>query len=219
MQMAVPEGVLLNETFLEGPKSLALEHLLEMYPKLEPAAREVSAVGVDVIVQVGAPVCLAHGIKADEKIIELIEKATGVPATTCVTSMVKALRKLNLEKVVVVTPYYREELAEMLRKFLEDSGFNIVSLVRGGDMEFTQISEIPQHQTYRLAKAAFLEAKNADGLLLAGGGAPTYDIVEVLETDLGKPVVSHNFAAAWNVLKMANVRQPVKGYGRLLTMF
>jgi maleate isomerase len=219
MQMVVPEGVLLNNTFLDGPKSLALKHLREMYSQLELAAREANLIGVDVVVQVGAPVCLAQGIGGDEKIIQCIEKATGVPATTSVTSMVKALHTLGIEKIVVFSPYYSEDLADMLQKFFESSGFNIVSFIWKRDVKFSTISEIPQHQTYRLAKASFLEARAADGLLLPGGGAPTSSIVEILEMDLGKPVVSHNFATIWDVLNMANVRQPIEGYGRLLTMF
>jgi hypothetical protein len=56
----MPEGVYLNDVFLDGPKSQTLEDLLAMFPQLEPAAREVSQIGVDLIIQVGAPICLAH---------------------------------------------------------------------------------------------------------------------------------------------------------------
>jgi maleate cis-trans isomerase len=167
---------------------------------------------------VGAPICIAQGPGGDQKIIDLIEQATGVPATTCVTSMVKGLQRLDVHQVVVVCPYYQEASAGMLRKVLEHAGFEIVSLVRG-DVEWGNIADIPQHQVYRMAKAAFLKAQHADGLLIAGGGAPVYEIVEALEMDIGKPVIAHNFAAAWNALRMAHVRQPIKGYGRLLTMF
>jgi maleate cis-trans isomerase len=87
------------------------------------------------------------------------------------------------------------------------------------DVEWGNIAGIPQQQVYRMAKTAFLKVQHADGLLIAGGGAPVYEIVEALEMDIGKPVAAHNFAAAWNALSMAYVRQPTTGYGRLLTMF
>jgi maleate cis-trans isomerase len=167
---------------------------------------------------VGAPICIAQGPGGDKKIIDLIEQATGVPATTCVTSMVKGLQKMGVHTVVVVCPYYQEASAGMLGKVLEHAGFEIVSLVRG-DVEWGNIADIPQQQVYRMAKTAFLKVQHADGLLIAGGGAPVYEIVEALEMDIGKPVVAHNFAAAWNALSMAHVRQPIQGYGRLLTMF
>jgi maleate cis-trans isomerase len=71
------------------------------------------------------------GPGGDKKIIDLIEKATGVPATTCVTSMVKGLQRMDIHPVVVVCPYYQEEPAGMLRKVLEQAGFDVVSLIRG----------------------------------------------------------------------------------------
>jgi maleate cis-trans isomerase len=218
MEKVMPEGVYLNDVFLDGPKSQAPEHLLEMFPQLEPAAQEVAKIEVDLIIQVGAPVCLAQGLGGDKKIIDLIEQATGVPATTCVTSMVKGLQRMDVHKVVVVCPYYQEASASMLCTVLKHAGFELVSLVRG-DVAWGNIADIPQPQVYRMAKTAFFKVQHADGLLIAGGGAPVYEIVEALEMDIGKPVVAHNFAAAWNALSMAHVRQPIKGYGRLLTMF
>jgi hypothetical protein len=32
-------------------------------------------------------------------------------------------------------------------------------------------------------------------------------------------VVAANFAGLWSALTLANVRQPIRGYGRLLTCF
>ena len=104
MKKVMPEGVYLNDVFLDGPTSQAPEHLLDMFPQLEPTAREVAKIGVDLIIQVGAPICLAQGPGGDQKIIDLIEQATGVPATTCVTSMVKGLQRIDVHQVVVVRP-------------------------------------------------------------------------------------------------------------------
>jgi maleate isomerase len=208
MEKVMPEGVYLNDVFLDGPKSQAPKHLLEMFPQLESAAREVAKIGLDLIIQVGAPICIAQGLDGDKKIIDLIEKATGVPATTRATSMVKGLQRMDVYKAVVVCPYYQEESAGLLRKVLEHAGFDIISLVRG-DVEWGKIADIPPQQVYRMAKTAFLKVQHADGLLIAGGGAPVYEIVEALEMDIGKPVVAHNFAAAWNALSMAHVRQPI----------
>jgi maleate cis-trans isomerase len=53
--------------------------------------------------------------------------------------------------------------------------------------------------------------------VLVGGGAPLHEVIDVLETDIGKPVIANNFAALWNALAMAHVREPIEGYGVLLT--
>ena len=45
---------------------------------------------------------------------------------------------------------------------------------------------------------------------------PTISILETLEQDLGKPAISAASAMMWQALRLAGVRQPVAGYGRLL---
>jgi maleate cis-trans isomerase len=72
---------------------------------------------------------------------------------------------------------------------------------------------------YRSAKTVFLKVRHADGLSIAVDGTAVYEVAEALEMSIGKPVVAHNLAAAWDALSMTHVRQPIKGYGRLLTMF
>jgi maleate cis-trans isomerase len=41
-------------------------------------------------------------------------------------------------------------------------------------------------------------------------------MVEPLERDLGKPVVTSNQASYWVAFKMAKIGEPIEGYGRLM---
>jgi maleate cis-trans isomerase len=43
-------------------------------------------------------------------------------------------------------------------------------------------------------------------------------VLGLLEQDLGKPVISSASAMMWQALRLAGVRQPILGYGRLLTL-
>lgn len=216
MEMIAPEGVLFINKFLDGPKSLSLEHLVEMLPQVEPAARSIAKnANVDLILMGGAPLVLANGAT---KLIRMIEDAARIPATTNITGMVNGLRRLDMHKLVVLAPYYGEHLVDMVRDFLEGEGFEIVSMVGGAGVEFGKHKELSQYQTYRAAKRAFLDAPAADGLVIVGGGAPLHEIIDILEVDIGKPVIANNFASLWNALDMANVRQPISGYGTLLTL-
>jgi maleate cis-trans isomerase len=47
---------------------------------------------------------------------------------------------------------------------------------------------------------------------------PTLPAMELLEQDLGKPVISSASAMMWHALRLAGVRQSISGYGRLLTL-
>ena len=59
--------------------------------------------------------------------------------------------------------------------------------------------------------------RTADGVLIAGTGFRCVAILQTLEHDLGRPVISANQASLWNCLRLAGIRAPVAGYGNLLT--
>ncbi len=56
----------------------------------------------------------------------------------------------------------------------------------------------------------------ADAVLISGTGLPTAGVLDTLERELGKPVLSSNQAFLWRALRVAGVRTPVRGFGRLL---
>jgi maleate isomerase len=56
----------------------------------------------------------------------------------------------------------------------------------------------------------------ADGVLIAGTGFRCVGILEALEQDLRRPVVSANQASLWHCLRLSGVHAPVAGYGSLL---
>ena len=56
------------------------------------------------------------------------------------------------------------------------------------------------------------------GVFLTGTGMPTLPVLDMLEADLGKPVISSASAMMWHALRRCGVRQKIAGYGRLLTL-
>lgn len=56
----------------------------------------------------------------------------------------------------------------------------------------------------------------ADGVFIAGTGFRCVGIIEALEMDLQRPVLTANQVSLWHCLRLAGVRASVQGYGRLL---
>lgn len=56
----------------------------------------------------------------------------------------------------------------------------------------------------------------ADGVLIAGTGFRCVAIIETLEHDLARPVVTANQASLWHCLRRSGVGADIAGYGRLL---
>jgi maleate cis-trans isomerase len=65
----------------------------------------------------------------------------------------------------------------------------------------------------RLAPGRHAEAQ---AVLISGTGLPTVGVLERLERELGKPVISSNQACLWRALRLAGVSDPAPGFGRLL---
>ncbi|MCB1739063.1 MAG: hypothetical protein KDK91_01735 [Gammaproteobacteria bacterium] len=59
---------------------------------------------------------------------------------------------------------------------------------------------------------------DADGIFIAGTGFRCVGIIEALEQDLRRPVITANQASLWHCLRLSGVRSSVSGYGRLWSL-
>jgi len=56
----------------------------------------------------------------------------------------------------------------------------------------------------------------ADGVLIAGTGLRCVGIINTLERDIKRPVITANQASLWHCLRMTGISSAISGYGRLL---
>ena len=154
---------------------------------------------------------LAPGEEA--ALLACLEQASGVRVTTAFACVGAALQRLGISRLAVGTPYSAETTLKG-KAHLETHGFEVV---RAENLEgVTNIYDETAERAYRLARS--VDAPEAEAVFLSGTGLPTIAVLEMLETDLGKPVISSNAAMMWHALRLCRVRQPVAGYGRLLTL-
>ena len=147
----------------------------------------------------------------DQEIIDVIVAATKTPTTTTSTAINEALRYLRMKSVAIASPY-PEWLNERLATFLEHSGFNVVSQ-RGLNVECPAF--LPPESAYKVARDSNCE--EADGVLISCTNFRSLEVIEQLEKDLGKPVISSNTASMWKLFQLAGVTDKVAGAGRLFT--
>ena len=187
----------------------AFEGQLEL---LKPAATRLSLVEPDCIVFGCTSGSFMKGVDYADRIIDTIREAAGVQATTAASSSLKALKVLGIKKVAVATPY-KDAVNMALERFLEEGGFKVVSM-KGLQMTGAEMCELPPQHSYQLAKE--VDRSEADGVFISCTGFRTAETLSVLELDLGKPVVNANQAMIWNSMRLARVKDHVKGYGSLL---
>jgi len=83
--------------------------------------------------------------------------------------------------------------------------------------KWEDVGRLSAHTVYSLIKQVFFaNSRNVQGIYLQGSKLRVLDVVDMLERDLGVPVVHPVGARAWEIQRRLTVRQPRTGYGRLL---
>jgi maleate isomerase len=161
-----------------------------------------------------------------------VAKLTGLlaPGTVVTTNGLDTRAALSVLEVkrpfVVLPPWFNDETVAAGVRYYADHGFAPAGHLRydpgrkwrdlppgelvGQGLGFEQEVE----PLFRQIKAACPD--DADGVLIAGTGFRCVAILEALEQDLKRPVVSANQASLWHCLRLAGVHAPIAGYGWLL---
>ena len=193
---------------------ISLEALIEMAPYVDEAASLLAGAEVDVIVFACTAGSFVKGIGYDQEIIEKLQSRTGLPVTTTSTGVVKGLSALKIKKVTLVTPY-SNEVNQAEKAFLEDSGFKVVSFKSLELLEPKLVPQIHPEEMYRLTREAFIE--DADGIFISCTGLHVDTIIEILEEDFKRPVITSNQATLWSALRKINITERIEGLGKLFT--
>jgi maleate isomerase len=184
---------------------------LDYLDALPAAIRALAAVKPGVVMLSHTAVSYLNGFAGEPALLARLAGLAGTRAATAARAIVEALGHLGVRRVAVATPY-SEAIAVAGRAFWTAAGFEIVAH-RGLD-GVVNIYEETEDRAYALGRQA--DAPGAEAVLISGTGLPTAGIVERLERDLGKPVVTSQTATLWYALRAVGVSDPVRGYGRLL---
>ena len=100
--------------------------------------------------------------------------------------------------------------------YLREAGYDIVANKAASLAGTDAYCSTPPQFWYDTAMALRNDA--ADAYFLSCANIHSIDVIEDLERDLGKPVVTSNQAAIWCSLRAAGIRDSVPGLGALLKL-
>ena len=152
------------------------------------------------------------GPAGDAAIIEEMQAASGVPATTTSSAVVEALRALDVQSVAVLSPHI-DDLNDRLRAYLEAAGFRVAAMV--GLNLSCDIEAVEPAETREIVESQ-VDRPEADAVFISCTGMRTAEVINDMEASLGKPVVTANQATLWRVGQLAGVRMGRPERGRLL---
>ena len=191
------------------------EALIKMTEGLEDACYLIAGIHPDVVAYACTSGTFIKGLEWERNLVKKIEKIVGCPAITTSSAMIEALKVLKISSVALATPYIDSVNVEE-KKFLEENGLRVPIFKGLQIIEAEPLRTQTPEAIYQLT--AGLDNDKVNGFFISCTNLRSMEIIEKLETDLGKPVTSSTQATLWRILHSINYRQRIAGYGRLLRL-
>lgn len=208
-----PEGISVHPSRMLLEDGVADAETLErMSEDAERCAKLLATTKVDVVAYSCTIGSMIKGTGFETEIEQRIEDVTGTPAVATAASIKRAFDALELDSLAVTTPYI-ESLNSHEEEFLEESGYDVVEINGLGCETDEEICAQYPETAYQNAKN--IDSENADGIFISCTGYRTFEIIEQLEKDLSKPVVTSNQATLWDALRRIDTNYSGISLGRL----
>lgn len=209
----LPAGIGVLPLYLNIKKG-TVDEFKSVLDHFEDRVKDLAEAGVELICPEGAPPFMVHGLAKEREIVAQWEHRYGIPIMTAPMTQLGAMRALGLRRIVGVS-YFRGEINETFARYFRDAGIEVLAM-SGMDVDFARVQELSSHQVYAYTRKTFLANPTADGIYMLGSGWHITDILQLLEDDMGVPVVHAVTARIWAIQHCLHVRESRPGYGKLL---
>ncbi len=176
-------------------------------------AQDLASAGANLIAFACTIGSLYAGIAGENRLINALGTASGLPAISLGSTCVKALDAVGAKRVAIMTPY-PPETNVWVANYIEACGFGVeafittpVGIVRIGDLQPAEIAAF--------AIAEMARYPGADALWIPCTAIQTMDAIATIEAATGRPVVSGTQALLWHALALLDIADPVVGAGSL----
>jgi maleate cis-trans isomerase len=166
----------------------------------------------DIVVFQCTGTSMSGGVDMDKHVVEEIHKAIKRPAISTASAVTAALTALNARRLVF-TSETEQAGHDKKAKYLREAGYELIAdeaaALAGTDEYCIAPPQLWHDMAMRLkndaAQAYFISCANIHSI----------DVIEKLEAELKRPVVTSNQAALWCALRTLGLNDVVPGLGSL----
>jgi len=97
-----------------------------------------------------------------------------------------------------------------LINYLEESGFEVVK-INGLNILHGDEGDLSLDVTYKLIRE--INSNKAEGIFISCTDFKTVELINIIESDFGKNIITSNQATMWKVLRLSGTKTPVSGSG------
>nr|WP_303047722.1 aspartate/glutamate racemase family protein [Thalassospira sp. HF15] len=177
-------------------------------------AMALAASGADAISLMGTSLSFFKGPEFNDKLIEKLKSATGLPATTMSQAIIDGLSRFSAKKVAVLSAY-ETDVNMRLREYLSAYGIRTTSIAGLNIRNIADLRNISGEYLLARSQELLRQSGECDAFLISCGGLQTIDLAPILEQDTGIPVISSAVAGLWSTVGLIGDPKQRKSFGML----
>lgn len=166
-------------------------------------ARQFAASDVDVVAYGCTAAGFISGPAGDARLAKQLAEVTGKPVVTTARSMVLALQEIGARDIALITPYMHL-VNDQLKAFLADGGVGVRRFDSFYAETVDKLGAITAPEVAGLARATI--DRQCDAMFIACAQLPTFDILDGLRAEFGRPVLSSIQATAREALRTLDLQ-------------
>ena len=190
---------------------LTKENLIKMAEKVTEVTKDILPYEkIDCVAYGCTSGTIAAGYESIQKKIKNAKPEAIV--TTPSTASIKALKKLNVNKIAIFTPYSKKLNDEVL-DFFKKENFEIKANSYFGIESDIDIGKVEPNYLYEVLSK--MNLNGAEALFVSCTALPVLSIIDRLEDKLKKFVLSSNQTLIWDSLNAIGYKNNIEGFGKL----
>ena len=196
---------------IECYNPLTKENLIKMSDKITEVTKDILPdQDLDCVVYGCTSGTIAAGHASIEQRVKDAKPMADV--STPSTAAIKALKKMNIQKVSIFTPYSKK-LNDDVLDYFKSEGFEVTSNLYFDIQDDYDIGKVDQNHLYEVLSK--IDLNGADALFVSCTALPVLEIIDKLEKKLNTIVLSSNQALIWDTLVKIKKNNSVEGFGKL----
>lgn len=207
----MPDGVAAHFTRI-GMTNRHKAPLDQLMPRILDATELLADSKCDVTVLQCTGTSMSGGVEMEQHVIAEMERVSGKRALSAASSLTSAFQTLAAKRLVFISET-KQAGHDKKVTFLREAGYDILADRAVGLENSEEYCSTPPERWFDEAVA--LRRDDADAYFISCANIRSIDVIERLEAELGKPVVTSNQAAIWCSLRAAGIDDVVPGLGAL----
>jgi maleate cis-trans isomerase len=169
----------------------------------------------DVVLLSSTAGSFVNGRKAEVETIKHLESLAETNVVTSTSCLLNALSLVQATRITLITPS-SQSLNDAETAYLSECGIEVNALGGFFYKDPRAIMSTTPQDVYSLVRKT--DNDRSEAIVISCSGLHVMEIIDEIEVNMGKPVLTSNQFGLWGALRSIGVKEKIEGIGRIFVM-